>query len=236
MIGYDQRTLHVGMTQSGKSTLLGWLFSQLQNRRALVDPKGEWQLPGVPRYELRARTLGEARAELATLDREAPVFHFKPRWYGPTDEAAKAQLEALYGFLDRLPGALTVWTDEAYGVCSEGWAPSGLVALTVAGASRGKGSWCATQRPVTIAKPLRTEADHIFLHPPLEADDLKELRKLAPFVPAAWLDETLAALPEFGYVWIDKRAKRYSLGDPLPDYLRASAQAVVRGRQSLTRR
>jgi hypothetical protein len=233
VIGYAQRTLAVGMTRSGKSTLLAWFFANLRVRRALVDPKGEWQLAGVPRVDLAAHDAAGAEAEVkAKLDPAAPLFHVKPAWLG--QPGSREQLTALYAFLDRLRGPLTVWTDEAYGVSNASWAPPGLLSLQVAGAGRGHGHLVATQRPRNIAKELVTEADHVFIFPPLDTEDLIESRRGLPFLKQGDAIELAGEVPEYGYLWADRRERRVDVGDPLPDYLRAHADRTVRRRAAAT--
>jgi energy-coupling factor transporter ATP-binding protein EcfA2 len=227
LIGYGQRVLAVGMNGSGKSELVRWLWSNIANRRALVDPKGEWRVPGVPRVTLTATTLDDAFAEVAErVDVDAPVVHVRPAWLG--QPGSKEQLTALYAALDRVKGPLTVWTDEAYAVSSASWAPPGLLELQVGSRSRGHGHYVATQRPRNIAKELLTEADHVFLFPPLDVEDLVESRRGMPFLTQADALALTADVPEHGYLWVDRRARRADVGDPLPDYLRAAADRSIR--------
>lgn len=227
LIGYGQRVLVVGMQGSGKSELVRWLWSQLDNRRVLVDSKREWRVPGVDRVTLTAQTLDEAIAEVAErVDLEAPVLHVRPAWLG--QPGSKEQLTALYGALDRIRGPLTVWTDEAYAVSSASWAPPGLLELQVGARARGHGHFVATQRPRNIAKELLTEADHVFLFPPLDVEDLVESRRGMPFLPQQQALELTADVPQHGYLWVDRHTRRADIGDPLPDYLRAAANARVR--------
>jgi hypothetical protein len=226
VIGYGQRVASVGMNGSGKSELLRFLFSQLNVRRALVDSKGEWRLPGVQRVTLTAQTLDEARAEIdERVDLAAPLIHVRPAWLG--QPGSKEQLAALYGALDRIRGPLTVWTDEAYAVSSSTWAPPGLLELQVGSRARGHGHFVATQRPRNVAKELLTEADHVFLFPPLDTEDLRESRRGMPFLDQDRAVTLGRELPRYGYLWADRREGAVTVFDPLPDYLRVAAERVV---------
>jgi hypothetical protein len=222
VVGFGQRVLAVGMNGSGKSELARYLFAQFRCRKALVDPKGDWKIAGVPRLTLQARDEAGARAELERhLDPAAPVLHVRPAWLGRP--GSREQLTALYDFLDGLPGPLHVWTDEGYAVSNASWAPPGFLELQVGSRARGHGHTITSQRPRNIAVEARTEADHLFIFPPLDAEDLKETLRGSPFLTPAKALELAAGLPEYGYLWVDRRDRSTSIGDPIPDYLRADA-------------
>jgi hypothetical protein len=219
------RLTAVGATRSGKSELLRYLFTAGTSagaRGVLIDPKGEWAIEGVPRVDLSRgveqtglRAVQQARDEVRRgVDWQARLVHVRPRWQ------ARAQLVALYGELARLPGDVVVWTDEAYGVSDGNWAPPGLLELQTAGASRGHAHLAGAQRPRNVKRELFTEADHVFMFGRLDSEDVKVARQGAPFLGVRESLRLLADLPEWGYLWIDRRAGVVRVADPLPDAFR----------------
>lgn len=219
-ISYAHRTVAVGMTRSGKSEILRHLFTRMATRRVLVDPKGEWVLEGAPMHQLTAAGVDQARAEIEAIDWSAPLVHVQPAWQGAGAREARAQLAALYDRIARIPGELVVWTDEAYGVSSGSWSPGGFFNLLVAGAGRGHGHLAATQRPRNVARELFTEADHLFVVPPLATEDFAHvITEGAPFLPLADARDLAADLPRHGYLYVDRRDQAVLIGDPLPAHL-----------------
>ncbi len=227
MIGYQERTLLAGMTQSGKSELANYLFSLLRVRRIVIDSKGEWTLPGVKCWHLRARDREGARFEVDGIDWQAPIIHIRHAWLGHGD-GSREQLEALFARIARLPPPSTTVLHEAYAVSSATWTPAGLLQHVTAGQGRGHGLIVCTQRPRNIATVLKTEASHVFVFPPLTTDDLDEAISGVPFLPRSQALELAATVPKYGYLWADRNERRTDVGDPLPDYLRADTAKLIR--------
>jgi len=221
VIGYAQRATAIGMNRSGKSELIRYLFASLNVRRVLIDPKGEWAVPGQPRHVLRSRDKIGCEREVDAIDWTAPIVHVVPGWED------KQQLEALFARVASIAGPMTVWIDECYGVSNASWAPSGLRQLIVAGAGLGHGVFAATQRPRNVSKLFLTEADHLFIFPPLDVEDLKEARRGVPFLG---VDQALALageLPRHGYIWASKRDGTIAKGPPIPpEYLSYRSDVV----------
>lgn len=231
MISYAQRVTATGMNRSGKSEILRNLFATFQTRRVLVDPKGEWVLEGAQLHQLRATTPDQAQAEVEGIDWSAPLVHVQPAWQGHGAREARAQLGALYDRIARVPGELVVWTDEAYGVSSGAWSPGGFFNLQVAGAGRGHGHLAATQRPRNVATELFTEADHLFVVPPLSADDLAHvINQGAPFLPLEEARRLVLELPPHGYLYVNRRDREVMIGDPLPAHLLEHGRGLVHKR------
>jgi hypothetical protein len=232
VIDWNHRVLLAGQTRSGKSEMARYLFSQIRVRRVLVDPKKEWTLGvGIPRIDMHAQTMDDAIAEADAIDWTSPIVHVSPAWLGKRggNDPSRFQLEALFARIMRIPGDLCVWIDEGYGVSNSSWAPAGLIELEVAGGGRGKGSITCTQRPVNIAKELLTESFHLFLFGPLDEEDVKEtLRGCTRFIPPALALELMDAQPEHGYLYVNKIARTYALGPPLPAHLRGASAGITR--------
>jgi hypothetical protein len=222
-IAPNQRVVAVGMTRSGKSELLRYLFSVMRTRRVLVDPKGEWRVPGVTCHALTAETKEGAVEQVKAIDWSQPIVHVHPTWQG------WEQLAALYGAIGRLPWPVVVWTDEAYGVSSAQRRPPGLIQLQVAGGGRGHGQLIATQRPRNIARELLTESEHIFIFRGLSEPDVLAALEGAPFLPPDQAIELHRALPQYGYLWVDRIRGQVDIGDPLPERLRTLGTIRKRG-------
>jgi hypothetical protein len=201
-IGFKQRVLTVGMTQSGKTTFDRYAFVNMHVRRVLVDVKGELRVAGTRRVDLTATNDADAKRQVDSIDWDQPIVHVHPGYL------VKPQLEALYKRIMEVPGDLWVWTTESYGVSTASWSPLGLRQLQTAGAGLG-------------------EADHVFLFPPLSTDDLKAALEGVPFLDAKRALELFNGLPEHGYLWADRRRKKVSIGPPLPAELRAYKTDVV---------
>jgi hypothetical protein len=214
------RVVAVGGTRSGKSELLRYLFCRGISDGAqgvIVDPKGDWRVLDTARHVLHAERLEPARAEVELIDWAAPLVHVQPV------HGNRAQLTALYDRIARLRGDVVVWSDEGYAISTASWAPNGLLKLQTAGAARGQAHLVATQRPVNVKRELLTEADHLFLFRRLHRDDIATaVQAFAGVVDAspADVEEELRDLPEWGFLWADRRAGELIRSQPLPDGLR----------------
>ena len=201
---YTDRVAIIGSTGSGKSELARHLFEAARCRRVLVDSKRTWTIPGV-----------QPVSALSQIDWTAAVIHVQPpgwRDRGYSDE--------LYGqILRRLRHAL-VWTDEAYGVSSSGWPGSSVDAFQATGRELELGHLACMQRPVHAAVTLATEAEHVFLFPPLKRNDLETALGGLSFVDTAEVERLCADVPRYGYLWLNARDRDLQIGDPLPDWLR----------------
>lgn len=200
---YRDRVAYVGATESGKSTLARVHFEAARCRRMLVDPKHSWLVRDVKPVR-----------EVAEIDWKASVIHFQPRWRD------RAQADELYGAAFRRLRHALIWTDEADGISSSNWVGSAIESIQGQGRELEIGHLALFQRPVGVARELSTEATHIFLFGLIDDDDLKLVRRGASFVDLGELRAMLSALPPHGYVWLDRRAKKVTIGDPLPDHMR----------------
>lgn len=147
-VNYNDRTLIVGKTTSGKSVIAGYLIAAMTGcRRVVIDPKGMLQL-GV-----------EPVRDVARIDWAAPIIHYIPTRFTPDE------YEELYEAVFFAGGPMLVYTDESGGVgpTKAGFAPRYLTALQAQGAQLGMGHIYCAQRPKNIASELRTECEHCFL-------------------------------------------------------------------------
>lgn len=199
---YRDRIAYVGMTQSGKSELARAHFEAANCRRMLVDPKHSWHIPDV-----------EITARVEAIDWTAPVIHVRPPWLD------RDFSDRLYGEAFRRLRHALIWTDEAYGVCTPQWG-NGIVAIQTQGAELEIGHQVCSQRPVNARRELWTEAGHLFLFGELDEEDLRTVAQGFSFVSFAELRKQWAELERHACLWLDKRERRITLVDPLPEELR----------------
>lgn len=211
---YSDRLAFIGSTESGKSELARYFFEQARCRRVLIDPKHSWRVDGV-----------KPARHVADVDWRAPVIHVQPPW---RDEDFSNEL---YGAAFKRLRHAYIWTDEADGVSSSSWRASMVDTVQAQGRELEIGHGACFQRPVGVARELTTEATHLFIFGTLDDDDLKLVRRGAGFLQLEQLRELVHGLPRYGYVWIDRRAKTYKVGDPLPAEMR-QARLVHRRRAS----
>ncbi len=225
MISYADRVFAAGTTTSGKSTLLNYLFVQYRVRRVFIDSKAEFSIAGAPVSRLRALDEAQARREVDAIDWTQPIIHVRHSWLGKP--GSREQLTALFERIAELPEPVKTTIHEATAVSSAHWWPPGLLEEAVAGARKGHGLDSASQRPRFILKNLISEATHVFLFPPLDEDDLVESRRGVPFLRPRVALEASETLPHYGYIYANRAAREWYLGDPVPDYLRADVAKVI---------
>lgn len=196
---YRDRVAIVGMTESGKTGLARHLFESARCRRVLVDPKHSFRVKGV-----------RPATSVGAIDWRAPLIHVQPPWH---DKEFSNELYA--AAFRRLRHAL-IWTDEAYGVSDSKWGLTSFAAIQTQGRELEIGHLVCTQRPVNCGRETFTEATHLFVVPPLDDDDLKTARQGMAFVTLERLRELAASVPQHGYIWVDRRARKVRIGDPLP--------------------
>lgn len=213
-VRFDDRTLLVGKSGFGKSTLGQYLLNQMgQVRRTVIDPKDELDL-GVP-----------AVRDPAQLDLSAPLSHYVP------SSLERDEYEELFWLLWMTPGPRLIYLDESAGPTSANWAPRGLILWIQQGRGKGKGLIACTQRPVGVAPPLRTEAEHVFIMVPRTTRD--DLATIAADIGREYreLDEELSWLHEhegdYSHLWYCRPTNELHRCAPLP--LPGQAPVAPRG-------
>lgn len=177
----NDRAAFVGTTGSGKSTLAKALMWG-QPHVVVIDPKRTFTipedfLPGHPSVTWDGET--EQAGDITVSDPEA----FLEGWNGPgpliyrPSVAEIADPDALDWFyfwiLDR--GNTLLYVDEVALAARATRAPRGLMACIQLGRERGVGTWCATQRPVSVPIIVISEAEHHFTFRLRHPDDRRRM-------------------------------------------------------------
>lgn len=224
----DARICAIGMTGTGKSTVLRWLFAtQFGPRsghvqRVLIDPQDTYEL--VPE-----RGTWQGRGADA-IDWRAPLIRVVPRAGDPDDWAT------LYRALNQRERVCT-WLDEAVMAPRTGTRQAApLVEYQTTGRKYRRAHLVASQYPVRVEPSLIDQADHLLAFTVRRPDDVK---RLAAVIGMEGGERQLRDLyrqlppsddgrPSHGFVWFRSGAESWELRAPLPpDALRA-ADALVR--------
>lgn len=189
-IRVSDRCAAIGMTGSGKSTILAAMWAVDRGQRLLIDVNDAYELgpdalrdPGGVCYAERLRD----------VDFRARTIHFVPR------AQAERQFDDLYAAIyDR--GHLTVWLDESYGPTTANRAPRWLRTVITQGRKRKIRHLAATQEPMNVLPVIYSQAEHVFLFRLTGRPD--ELGRLSPRfgLSVQELGDELQRLPDFGYL------------------------------------
>jgi hypothetical protein len=207
-IAYNDRTLVLGYTGSGKSELLNHHFSAIRCQKILVDSKDEFFIEGV-----------EPVRDPAELDWEQPVLHYVAST-GERDEYNEL-FEAC--FRRRF---LVVCVHEHGDLCEfHPTATPRFVRLYLTqGRAHGLGLLGGSQRPVEMPKRARTEVQHVFLFvPKLDAEDHDVVAKIVHLSPAdlsQLVEETQAEHGMHSFLWFNKESRELIKCPPLPEQVR----------------
>lgn len=203
MIGFSERWSAVGASLSGKSTLAVGLTLTAPGPRLLLDP-GASDVCDVP----GAVTVTDVR-RLAPHD----VCRFVPS--DPFDldvwnEAYRWALSFCAG-----GGHLMVLCDEAETVMPVHGCPPAARQAVYRGAKLRLGHGACMTRPRGIDGSLLANAAHLFVFDLPQRHDREHVAGYS-FVAAEELHRLICALPERGFLWIDRTRRTVTPCDPLP--------------------
>jgi hypothetical protein len=217
-IRYNDRSLVLGQTRSGKSELLNVIFSSFQAQRVLVDTKDEWAISGVPRV-----------ADVDAIDWRAPVIHFA------SERGDPAEFDELFDRAYRQRGPMVVAVHELGDLCDyqPNRTPPAFRRYLSMGAAHGLGLLGASQRPVEMPRRARTEAEHVFaVVPRLDPDDVAVVARMMNLPPERLgrdLDELQQAHGLHSFLWFDRRSRSLAGYQPLPASWRRRSIVQRRG-------
>jgi hypothetical protein len=219
-VNYNERVFVVGPTESGKSELLNYLFSQFNCQRLLVDTKGhEWTIEGV-----------EPVHDPASIDWEQPIIHYV------TTSTELEEIDELFSQccqridlvvcvheLNDLSGYVTQKT------------PEPVSRYLAQGGANGRGFLGGTQLPVDMPKRARSEVQHVFtLVPPIDEEHLKVVCRIVGGITApemaAELEEHQREAGEHAFIhWPKGALQEPTSWPPLPPEM--LAQSIVKRRR-----
>jgi energy-coupling factor transporter ATP-binding protein EcfA2 len=223
VIAYNNRVLVIGPTRSGKSELLNVLASGLRNQWALVDPKDEFEIAGVPKvYDVDELDFAEQR-----------ILHWVPGMNGDEWESFFRRVNALKHAAP--PGRFTAVVHEAGFSCEfrpNKVGPQHNTFLSQ-GEAWGLGGWYASQRPACLptfatSEPTVTVA---FAEKLARDDDHKTLAAAMSLPPQQLADaqaHVLAVHGRHAHVVFNRNAGAVTGMAPLPE--RLLRQNIVRRR------
>lgn len=218
MITFNQRTLCLGKTQSGKSELLNAQFSAFRCQRALYDSKDEFSVPGV-----------EPARDVDAIDWRAPIVHYVP------GEDVRGDAQRFFGAAFRQPRPLVVAVHELADLCEyrANATPAAVNRYIRQGAAHGKGLLGASQRPVEMPVSSRSEPEHVFVFVPrLAPDDMEAVARMMHMRSTAELEQLVSRahqdLGDYAFVYFNRLANDVKLCPPLPAHLRG--RTIVRRR------
>jgi hypothetical protein len=139
----------------------------------------------------------------------APTLRFVPS--DPFDLAA---YDELYRWVLGA-GPRYVWLDEAAVAFPVRGTPTAPRRMLVQGRKRMLGHVACHTRPRELDPNIVAQADHLAAFALPVPDDRRRIAELAGLNPAM-VDELMAQLPEFGFLWWDRRRKVLTVCDPLP--------------------
>jgi hypothetical protein len=215
-VSYNDRTLVLGFTRSGKSELINHQFSSMRCQRLLIDTKDEWVVDGVERV-----------ASIEAIDWSAPIIHNAPI------DNDRDDFDRLFG-LAYQRRHLVVCVHELADLCefnSHATPPKVRTYLSKGGA-HGLGLLGASQRPVEMPKRALTECQHVFvLVPRMTQPDLEAIGQMIdrPASEVAQLiDQLHAEQGDHSFLWFNRWTRQLVFCKPLGEEMRR--RTIVRKR------
>jgi len=209
VIAYNQRTLCLGPTGSGKSELLNAQLSAFRVQRVVYDSKDEFSVAGA-----------ELVREVDAIDWRAPIIHFVP------GEDVRGDAQAFFAAAFRQPRPLLVAVHELADLCEyrAHATPPAVNRYIRQGRAHGKGLLGASQRPVEMPVSARSEPEHVFLFttPPLAPDDMDAVARMMGR-PVSDVHQHIAQarnLGPYSFLYFERATGALTLCPPLPDHLR----------------
>ncbi len=189
----------VGTTGSGKSHLCRVLSLAAPRPLLIIDP--------------RDSTLTEVPGAATFRDPNNPPAADIARFV-PNDPYDLDAYNDLYGRV-LASGPRFVWCDEAGIVFPVRSTPRAVRTLLVQGRKERIGHLACHTRPRELDVNLLAQAQHVVIFALPVPDDRRRVAELVG-IPPAQLDELLAGLPKFGFLWWRLEDRVLIVFDPLP--------------------
>jgi hypothetical protein len=220
-VNYHERIFIAGPTESGKSELLNFTFSQFHCQRLLYDTKGhEWTIEGV-----------EPVSDPAAIDWSQPIVHYV------TTTTDVAEADEVFSQV-ALRHDLVVAVHELGDLCDyhTNRTPGSVNRTLSQGGAKGLGFYGASQEPVDMPKRAKKEINHAFtMAPAMSAEHLAEVAKfVGGGISGAQMAEEINTLHQqsgdHSFIhWPRGALQEPTAWPPLPDWMRQ--QSIVKRRR-----
>lgn len=214
---YDERAIFLGGTGSGK-TNLAMAMADHYDKFVYIDAQHNLH-PKAPSVYLS--TLDRLQWELA-FRRDRHIV-FRPK----VEEQKPAMFDQLLYMLHKrgkprskktgkFPSPFVIYLDEAYSIGYGAAFPHWATKIAVLDRQKGIGLWTASQRPVNIPIPLRSECAYYYVFYLSYEDDIKEIAKYGR--PKKQLEAMLNDQLKFdhSFVQISRKTGEYIHRPPIP--------------------
>lgn len=202
----------VGRKGSGKSVLTRRLFDGYPYDKLVVDINGDIELPDGT-VELSGPP--PMRLPLPNAEGDPQVFRYVPDASSPTwiDD-----MDRVVGLCYH-HGRMVVWVDEMGVLTTANASPPNTRRALHTGRHARLSMLNCMPRPIAVDPLVMSQADYVYIFDLPNPADRKRVANVVGFPPAE-MDAAVAALPEFGYLRWDARAKEMAQFPPLPLRLR----------------
>lgn len=218
---YDERTIFLGGTGSGK-TNLALTMAEHYDKFVYIDPQHNLH-PKAPHIVLNS--LDRIKWEIAFLRDRHIVYRPKFENVHPRSKAVRHYDQLLY-YLHRrgkprdrktgkFPAPFVIYIDEAYALGHGIHYPDTATNIAVMDRQKGIGLWVSSQRPVNIPVPLRSECAWYYVFYLSKEDDVDEISSYGR--PKKQLKELLLNDLKFdhSFVQISRRTNEFTHFPPI---------------------
>lgn len=199
-----------GRKGSGKSTLAGRFFDSYPFDRLVIDPTGDLRSRMPPKPEITVLTAPvPARWPLNARDDGRSTVYFKPDYLGPSyDEDLDRALGMAFS-----QGRCLAWVDEVAEITTANKTLPHTRRVLHQSRHRSLSLLFCGPRPMHVNPLVVSQADYIAIFDLPNPADRKRLADVMGWDPSD-LDERVADLDQFEWLWFDARA--HQLVGPLP--------------------
>lgn len=208
-IQLNDRIAVFGRTGTGKSILAHYMFKSIPVRLPTEsNPKAFWRIC----VDVTDSVVDDALVFFDPLN--IPWDEAASLRYVPNVETMETDIDNLY-LSAFFHGSVWLWLDEANEVSTAHRTIPGLRRVLLQGRKFQVGHCAVTPRPVDINRSIITQSEHLFIFPLTDTDDRTRIAKNIG-LDSEEFEDTMAALPDFAYLWFDVRSGTLFTMPPLP--------------------
>lgn len=208
-IQLNDRLAIFGRTGTGKSILAHYMFRSIPVRLPTEsNPKAFWRIC----VDITDSVVDDALVFFDPV--EIPWEESASLRFVPNVDTMETDIDSLY-LAAFFHGSVWIWLDEANEVSTAHRTIPGLRRVLLQGRKEQVGHCAVTPRPVDINRSIITQSEHIFIFPLTDTDDRTRIAKNIG-LDTDEFEDTMARLPDFGYLWFDVRSGTLFTMPPLP--------------------